>query len=144
MTDALHFRPATEADIPAMSRIRIAVRENRLSDPTRITEAMYRDHLGPLGRSWVAELGGEVIAFSSAARADASIWALFTDPAHEGLGAGKRLLQLAVDWLFSEGAQEVQLGTAANTRADRFYAAQGWQRQAMRNEIEVEYRLPRP
>jgi GNAT superfamily N-acetyltransferase len=139
----LAFRRATEADIPAMSRIRLAVRENALSNPARITETMYRNFLDALGRGWVAELDGEIIGFSYADRTDASIWALFVDPAREGLGAGSRLLRLAVDWLFEIGNDEVRLGTQANTRADRFYAAQGWTREGMRAAIEVGYRLRR-
>jgi GNAT superfamily N-acetyltransferase len=140
---ALTFRQATVADIPAMSRIRIAVKENALSDPARITEAMYRDYLDRLGRGWVAERDGEIVGFSHADRTDASIWALFVDPAREGLGVGKQLLRLAVAWLFELGFDEVRLGTAAHTRADRFYAAQGWTREGMKNDVEVWYRLRR-
>jgi GNAT superfamily N-acetyltransferase len=139
----LSFRRANVADIPAMSRIRLAVKENALSNPARITEAMYRDYLDALGRGWVAEQGGEIIGFSYADRIDSSIWALFVDPTREGLGAGSRLLRLAVDWLFEIGNPEVRLGTAAHTRADRFYAAQGWTREDMKDDIEVWYRLRR-
>jgi len=139
----LQLRRATVDDIPAMSRIRLAVRENALSNPARITEQMYRDYLDALGRGWVAELEGEVVGFSYANCTDGSIWALFVDPAREGLGAGKRLLRLAVDWLFESGFDEVRLGTAAHTRADRFYAAQGWTREGMRDDVEVGYRLRR-
>jgi GNAT superfamily N-acetyltransferase len=139
----LTFRRATVADIPAMSRIRLAVRENVLSDPARITEAMYRDYLDARGRGWVAELEGAVIAFSYADRTDGSIWALFTDPARQGLGAGRQLLRLAVDWLFDAGFDEVHLGTQAHTRADRFYTAQGWTRGHMKDDIEVGFRLRR-
>ncbi|MDP9126263.1 MAG: GNAT family N-acetyltransferase, partial [Pseudomonadota bacterium] len=102
------------------------------SNPARITEAMYRDYLDALGRGWVAEQDGEIIGFAYADRTDASIWALFVDPAREGVGAGKRLLRLAVDWLFEIGNDEVRLGTAAGTRADRFYAAEGWTREDRR------------
>ena len=139
----MKFRRATEADIPAMSRIRLAVRENVLSNPARITRQMYVDYLDVLGRGWVAELGREIIGFSYADRTDGTIWALFTDPAREGLGAGKQLLRLAVDWLFEIGFDEVRLGTAANTRADRFYAAQGWTREDVKDGVEVRYRLRR-
>lgn len=137
----LEFRRATIADIPAMTAIRLAVRENALSDPGRITRQMYEDYLERLGRGWVCEQDGTIIGFSYAAREDHSIWALFVDPAHEGLGAGKHLLQLATDWLFACGARSVRLATAADTRADRFYQAQGWQRGAMKNEVEVSYQL---
>ena len=140
----LTYRRATADDIPAMSRVRLAVRENALSNPARVTEAMYRDYLDALGCGWVAELDGAIIGFSYADRTDSSIWALFVDPACEGLGAGKRLLRLAVDWLFEIGNDEIRLGTQANTRADRFYAAQGWTREGMRNDIEVGFHLRRP
>lgn len=140
---ALAFRRATVDDIAAMSRIRRAVRENALSNPARITEAMYRHHLDALGRGWVALLDGEIVGFSCADRTDSSIWALFVDPAREGLGAGSGLLRLAVEWLFEIGNDEVRLGTQADTRADRFYAAQGWTREGMRNDVEVGYRLRR-
>lgn len=140
---ALAFRRATVEDIAAMSRIRRAVRENALSNPARITEAMYRHHLDALGRGWVALLDGEIVGFSCADRTDSSIWALFVDPAREGLGAGRGLLRLAVEWLFDIGNHEVRLGTQADTRADRFYAAQGWTREGMRNDVEVGYRLRR-
>jgi len=145
VAETLNFRPATLADIPAMSAIRIAVQENRLSNPARITRQMYEDYLHRLGRGWVCELAGEIIAFSYAAAEDASIWALFTQPGREGLGAGQQLLRLAVAWLFGLGHQSVLLGTEANTRADRFYAAQGWARGAMRpDSTEVDYSLPNP
>jgi GNAT superfamily N-acetyltransferase len=137
------YRRATLADIPAMSRIRLAVRENALSNPARITEAMYVDCLDALGRGWVAEEAGEIIGFSYADRTDGSIWALFVDPRREGEGAGKRLLRLAVDWLFETGHGEIPLGTQAHSRADRFYAAQGWTREEMKDDVEARYRLRR-
>lgn len=139
----LEFRRATIADIPAMTAIRLAVRENALSDPGRITRQMYEDYLERLGRGWVCERDGAVIGFAYAAREDYSIWALFVQPGHEGLGAGKRLLRLATDWLFACGAPAVTLATAAGTRADHFYQAQGWQRLGMKNEVETSYRLQR-
>jgi GNAT superfamily N-acetyltransferase len=140
----LHFRPATLADIPAMAAIRLAVRENRLNNPARITTQMYVDYLERLGRGWVCEQNGEIIGFSNAALADGSIWALFVSPNKEGLGAGAPLLKLATDWLFEQGHQMVTLGTEANTRADRFYLAQGWARGEMKDEVEVFYTLRRP
>jgi len=140
---ALALRRATAADIPAMSRIRLAVRENTLSDPGRITEEMYRDYLDALGRGWVAELAGEIVGFAYADRGDGTIWALFVDPAREGLGAGRRLLRQAVDWLFEIGFDEVWLGTQPGTRADRFYAAQGWSREGRKDDTEVWFRLVR-
>lgn len=124
------YRRAIGADIPAMSRIRLAVTENRLRDPGRVTLAMYEDFLNRDGRGWVAQIDGETVAFSYANRIDGSIWALFVDPAHEGKGLARELLALSVNWLFSLGVEQVTLETGAGTRAERFYARQGWRRTA--------------
>jgi GNAT superfamily N-acetyltransferase len=134
------FRQAIRNDIPAMSRIRLSVTENTLSDPSRITEKMYEDFLERSGRGWVAEDKGEIVAFCYANKEDASIWALFVCPGHEGRGLGKSLLKLAVDWLFEIGHDYVHLSTTANTRADRFYAAQGWLRSPITSS-EIAYSL---
>jgi GNAT superfamily N-acetyltransferase len=136
------FRRATSDDILAMSRIRLSVTENTLSDPRRVTDEMYEDFLDQSGRGWVAESEGEIVAFCYADKLNASIWALFVRPGHEGQGLGKALLRLAVDWLFEMGHDSVHLTTGANTRADRFYAAQGWKRQPV-SATDIEYSLSR-
>lgn len=137
------FRRALHGDIPAMSRIRLAVMENTLSDPARITPQMYEDFLEQSGRGWVAEQDGDIVAFCYADKINASIWALFVQPGHEGRGLGKALLGLAVDWLFELGHARAHLTTGAGTRADRFYAAQGWVREPA-DGLDIAYSLPRP
>jgi GNAT superfamily N-acetyltransferase len=134
------FRQANSNDIPAMSRIRLSVTENVLSDPSRVTEEMYEDFLERSGRGWVAENKGEIVAFCYADKEKASIWALFVCPGHEGRGLAKSLLKLAVNWLFEIGHDCVHLSTTANTRADRFYAAQGWLREPV-SSSEIAYSL---
>lgn len=141
MTNAI-FRQANADDIPAMSRIRLAVNENRLRDPSRITLQMYEDFLERDGRGWVAQIEGATVAFSYANRTDGSIWALFVEPGHEGRGMAKTLLALATDWLFSLGFDELKLSTGAGTRADGFYARLGWER-IEGDGAEVEYVLKR-
>jgi GNAT superfamily N-acetyltransferase len=138
----MNIRQATLLDIPAMSAIRLSVKENTLSDPSRVTEQMYRDYLELLGRGWVAEVDGEVVGFSYADKADASIWALFVSQDHEGRGIAKRLLQVAVDWLFALGHESVHLSTSQDTRADRFYTGRGWTRTVL-NERDAGFRLTR-
>jgi GNAT superfamily N-acetyltransferase len=140
MSEPIIFRPAVLADVPAMSTIRLAVRENTLSDPGRITRQMYIDYLERSGRGWVAEINGAVVGFSCADRQDASIWALFLAEEYEGRGIGKRLLRLAVAWLFEQGHASVHLTTTPDTRADRFYHAQGWTRTPI-SEREAGFRI---
>jgi hypothetical protein len=84
------FRQANRSDIPAMSRIRLSVAENVLSDPSRVTAQMYEDFLEKSGRGWVAEDKGEIVAFCYADKENASIWALFVCPGHEGGASPKR------------------------------------------------------
>ncbi|NYE59947.1 GNAT superfamily N-acetyltransferase [Duganella sp. 1224] len=120
------FRRAQQHDIPAMSRIRLAVSENALSDPGRITRQMYEDYLDKLGRGWVAEADGEITGFSYADNVHGAIWALFMSPRYEGQGHARRLLDLAADWLFAQGHPVIRLSTGVGTRAERFYARQGW------------------
>lgn len=143
MSERLVLRRARSADIPAMSAIRLSVTENVLSDPTRVTLRMYEDYLDRDGRGWVAEMDGEIAGFSYADRHEASIWALFISPRYEGRGLGKALLDLATTWLFELGHPRITLGTTPGTRADRFYAAQGWTRTAGTGR-EVCFVLERP
>jgi GNAT superfamily N-acetyltransferase len=123
-----------------MSAIRLSVKENVLSDPSRVTEQMYRDYLDLLGRGWVAEIGDEVVGFSYAAKNDASIWALFVSQRYEGRGIAKRLLSAAVEWLFELGHESVHLSTSKDTRADKFYTSQGWTRSVL-NDRDAGFRL---
>lgn len=142
MLPSPQFRQANHNDIPAMSRIRLSVTENVLSDPGRVTDTMYQDFLEKRGRGWVAECAGDIVAFCYADKENASIWALFVRPGHEGQGLGKSLLKLATQWLFELGHDSIHLSTTAATRADRFYAAQGWVRQPV-GASEVAYSLTR-
>ena len=118
-------RQATEADIPAMQRVRLAVRENALSDPTRITEADYLAALEQRGRTWVVEADGEIAGFATGYR-DGSLWALFVHPDHEGRGYGQALHSTMVQWLWSLGHTRLWLTTDPGTRAERFYLSRGW------------------
>lgn len=142
MTPAI-FRQADYHDIPAMSAIRLAVHENALTAPNKITPKMYEDYLDLLGRGWVAEIDGAVVGFAYADKVNASIWALFISPDHEGKGLAKALLSRATDWLFARGEQCVRLSTGTGTRADRFYRLQGWTREKVEGN-DACYRLDAP
>jgi len=120
------LRQAIQGDIPAMQRVRLAVRENTLSDPRRITVADYIAALEELGRTWVIESDGEIAAFATGYKAG-SIWALFVHPDHEGRGYGKALHATMVNWLWASGHSRLWLTTTPGTRAERFYLAHGWQ-----------------
>ena len=139
----MSLRLANRADIPGMHRVRVAVRENRLSDPARITEADYIAAMEDLGRTWVIEAGGEVVAFASGYVAG-SVWALFVHPDHEGCGYGRTLHAAMIDWLWSLGHSRLWLTTSPGTRAERFYLALGWQPRGTAPGGEVRLELAAP
>jgi GNAT superfamily N-acetyltransferase len=139
----MNLRLAERSDIAAMHRVRVAVRENTLSDPTRITEADYIAAMEDLGRTWVIETGGEVVAFASGYTAG-SVWALFVHPDHEGRGYGKTLHAAMIDWLWSQGHARLWLTTSPGTRAERFYLALGWQPRGTVPGGEVRLELAAP
>ena len=57
-------RQAVREDIPAMHRVRKAVRENKLAINTKIHEDTYVPYLETIGRGWVLEEDGIVVAFA--------------------------------------------------------------------------------
>ena len=65
-------------------------------------------------------------------------------PSHEGRGLGKRLLGLALQWLWDNGAERVWLDTGKGTRAASFYERQGWicVGPAPNNSLRFERRRP--
>jgi GNAT superfamily N-acetyltransferase len=125
MTETFSLRKATQADQPRISEIRLAVTENVLSDPSKVTEAeiaWYRDQAIFL----VAEVAGAVVGFACANHQTALVWALFMDARFEGRGIGRALLEAALRQLSEAGHRQAWLTTGAGTRAERFYRADGW------------------
>lgn len=139
MNEAI-LRAATAADWPEVQALRLSVTENRLSDPARVTQAMYEDYILRRGRGWVAELDGRIAGFCIAA-CDGEVWALFVRPGFEGRGLGLGLMEACVAWLAAQGVGEAVLETGAGTRAERFYRRFGW-REAGRTRADVLFRLP--
>jgi GNAT superfamily N-acetyltransferase len=138
---AMPVRLATVHDIDAMHEIRLAVRENALADRTRVGPEHYRTMLLELGRGWVYEESGAVVAFAIADHAHRNIWALFVAPGFEGQGIGTALLDVMVTWLFEQSREPVWLTTGRNTRAERFYSAAGWRATGPAADDEIRFEL---
>jgi GNAT superfamily N-acetyltransferase len=126
-----------------MHAVRIAVRENRLSDPGRITHADYLAAISELGRGWVAEAEGAVVGFAVGYRSG-RIWALFVHPGHEGKGHGKALHAAMVSWLWEQGLGQLCLTTDPGTRAEAFYCSLGWRPCGIVAGRELQLELDRP
>ena len=135
------LRRALEADISAMHRIRLSVRENRLTDPSRLTEADYLPFIAARGETWLAEIDGKVVGFGALDREDRSIWALFVDPDFEGIGLGKLLLGKLVEQAQVLQLPEISLVTTPGTRAEAFYMQSGWHPEGLTDNGECRLTL---
>lgn len=121
----MSLRRARPADLPRIGEIRHAVKENVLSDPSRVSDeevAWYMEQAIFL----VSEEAGELVGFACANHQTGFVWALFIDPAHEGRGHGRALLDAALEHLAADGHRQAFLTTGAATRAARFYQEHGW------------------
>ncbi len=126
------IRKATRADWPRISEIRLAVQENRLSNPVSIASVGIAS-IGPVtawlfdnSTFWVWEEDGAIQGFSAADPRDGTIFALFVHPSYERRGIGRALLPLACEVLRASGHAAARLTTEAATRAERFYRMGGW------------------
>ena len=106
------IRKAIEADIPRLTEIRAAVRENRLRNASRVTIADYQWFIANPG-IFVWEEGGRVVGLSAADPRDGSIWALFIDEAYEGRGIARLLFERACTVLKNAGCTRMWLTTEA-------------------------------
>jgi GNAT superfamily N-acetyltransferase len=135
------FREATLADIPAMSAIRLAVKENRLSNPGRITYDDYKIFLSEKGKGWVCEEDGAIAGFAIIDTVGGNVWALFVDPKHERKGIGRRLHDMMLKWYFAQGKDNVWLSTDGGTRAEAFYRKAGWSHTGYDNNGELVFEM---
>lgn len=123
------IRPALRADVPDIFRIRLAVRENALSEAELAALGITRETVAELvdapGTAWVAQEAGRLLGFSMIDREEGSLFAAFVSPEAEGRGIGRALTSAAEAALFAEHS-EIWLETAAGSRAEGFYRRLGW------------------
>jgi GNAT superfamily N-acetyltransferase len=120
------IRQATIADIPAIQLVRNAVRENRLSNPSLVTNEDCETFLTQRGKGWVNVVDDTVVGFAIADLQGNNIWALFLLPQYERQGIGKKLHQTMLHWYFANTHTTLWLSTAPGTRAENFYHKAGW------------------
>ena len=136
------LRQASRADVAAIHEVRMSVHENQLTRSV-ISEGDYIDHLETLGRGWVIEVANRIVAIVVGNARDGNIWGLFVHPEFERRGFGKRLLDTAVEWLWSQGLARLWLTTEPGTRAQGFYEAAGWTQTAVTEHGEIRFELSR-
>jgi len=136
------FRAMQESDLEEVYRVRMAVRENLLTDPSvapveKVLAVMAE------GGSWVALQHGRLVGFTMATLVpEPLVWALFVEPEAEGRGIGRALFERVVVWLRAQGHGTATLSTDPGTRADGFYQRAGWRRGEVNELGEVVFSLP--
>jgi GNAT superfamily N-acetyltransferase len=135
------YREALVADIPQYMAVRMAVKENQLSNPDRVTEQDNIDYLTRRGKGWVCEADGQIVGFAIADLQDHSIWALFVHPDYERQGIGQQLQTLMLNWYFNQTQHPVWLSTSPGTRAEGFYRQSGWRETGRTASGETRFEL---
>lgn len=120
------IRLAQPEDVFAMHKIRVSVRENRLSHPKIISEAAYLPFIADRA-CWIAHVENRAAGFTALDFKEGAVWALFVSPEMEGHGIGRALLQTLISAAASRNLKNMRLATEAGSRAAHFYVAAGWQ-----------------
>lgn len=140
-SNTMQFREALITDIPQMSAVRMAVKENALSNPQLVTEQDYVDYLSQRGKGWVCEVDGKLVGFAIADLVKHNVWALFILPEYEGQGIGRELLIALLDWYYNETHETIWLSTAPDTRAASFYRSFGFKETDKMPNGELKFEL---
>jgi GNAT superfamily N-acetyltransferase len=137
----MNFREARKEDISQIQNVRNSVKENTLSDPALVTDQDCEDYLFSRGKGWVCEIEDRIIGFAIVDMKDHNVWALFVQPGFDGKGIGKRLHDDMLNWYFSQTNVTIWLGTAPNTRAEKFYRKAGWNQVGIHGKGEIKFEV---
>lgn len=136
------IRKATIADRARIAEVRLAVRENRLSQASVARVDRTADWIFDNAAFWVWEEDGAVQGFAVADPRDGTIFGLFIHPDYEGRGLARALLPRACEDLRGAGFSAATLTTGAGTRAERFYRANGWEETGRQDDGQIVFRKP--
>ena len=117
---SVSLRPAIRADLPRIHDVRHGTAQNRLSDPSRVTDAevlWYMDHAIFL----VSEDETQLQGFTCANHQTGYVWALFVIDEAQGRGHGTGLLAEVLSRLREAGHRQAVLSTGLGTKAEDFY-----------------------
>jgi GNAT superfamily N-acetyltransferase len=135
------IREARIEDIQQIQRVRNSVIENILSDPGLVTDKDCEEFITRSGKGWVCEMDKRIVGFAIADLEGNNIWALFMDPEFEGMGIGRALHDIMLDWYFARTKEKVWLGTEFNTRAEKFYRKAGWTEAGTHGTREIRFEM---
>ena len=135
------IRAANIDDIQQIQIVRNSVKENTLSNPNLVTDKDCEEFISVRGKGWVCEIDQQIVGFAIADLKENNIWALFVDPKYERKGIGQKLHRKMLDWYFTQTKEKVWLGTAFNTRAEKFYRKAGWTEVGTHGPKEIKFEM---
>ena len=135
------FREARVGDIPQIQIVRNSVKENILSDPQLVTDEDCENYLLNRGKGWVCEIEDRIVGFAIVDVVDHNAWALFVQPGFDRKGIGKKLHHAMLDWYFEQTNSAIWLGTAPDTRAEKFYRKAGWEETGTHGKGEIKFEM---
>lgn len=138
----VEIRLAEPSDVAILFHIRTSVRENHISRERLaelgVTDTSVSEMISASPCAWVAVLRDEIVGFSMIDLVNASLFAAFVLPAHEGKRLGTQLVLVAESELFKRHS-EIWLETERDSQAVCFYRRLGWgnEREAKGNQIRL-------
>ncbi|MGB4837833.1 MAG: GNAT family N-acetyltransferase [Saprospiraceae bacterium] len=135
------IREAQIDDINQIQIVRNSVIENTLSAPNLVTDEDCKEFMTVRGKGWVCEIDNQIVGFAIADLKEKNIWALFLNPKFEKKGIGQLLHKTMLDWYFTQTRDTVWLGTAFNTRAEKFYRKAGWTEVGKNGTKEIKFEM---
>lgn len=118
-------RRARSGDAPSLYAIVAAARENRQFETRESFESAVAPYI-KAGLCWTLSIGPSPVGFAVIDARAGSVEMLYVHPLHEGKTIGRALMRRALADLVRLGHRSAWLVTARDTRAERFYRAQGW------------------
>ena len=135
------IRAAKIDDIQQIQIVRNSVKENTLYNPNLVTDKDCEEFISVRGKGWVCEIDQQILGFAIADLKENNIWALFVDPEYERKRIGQKLHRKMLDWYFTQTKEKVWLGTAFNTRAEKFYRKAGWIEVGTNGPKEIKFEM---
>ena len=137
----MNYRAAISEDIDQLFDVRYAVKENILLNTDLVTKKSCEDYITRRGKGWVCEIENRIVGFSIVDLLDQNVWALFVHPEKEGIGIGRKLHDMMLDWYFTKTEQTIWLTTDINTRAEKFYRKAGWSEVERIGKSELKFQM---
>ena len=134
------LRQATKLDLPRIFEVRHGTAENRLEDPSLVTQEEVDWYLNE-AIFLVSEDDAGIQGFACANPQTGYVWALFVIDGAQGRGHGTALLNDGIERLRRAGHRQAFLTTGKDTKAAAFYRSRGWAQTGVDRRGEAVFRL---